>query len=143
MALLAVVLCVNFTACSKDDERQNNGQQTGGNTTEDTSAGGNTTEGSLNLKGATWRIIESNEFGEGMILTFKKDGTITFSPYENWKITYSQTGNTLKVIFHDEGDYMKGELSSNGKTVTYVYKWYELDGTEEDSDYYYIKLQKQ
>lgn len=121
MALLAIVLCVNFTACSKGDDG-----------------------GATDLKGTTWKITQStNDYYVGMLITFKNDETIATSPNKD-KLTYSQTGNTLNVFSPSENGYMQGKLSINGKTAIYKYKWYSLKNNKaETNDYEYMTLQKQ
>lgn len=121
MALLAVVLCVNFTACSKDDDG-----------------------GATDLKGTTWKIIESDGgFPEGALITFMKDGTIVMTPHYDIRITYSQSGSNLTVVIPDDDGQIKGNFSINGKTATYKYKWYDLNGKDEGDPYEYMTLQKQ
>lgn len=141
MALLAIVLCVNFTACSKDDDGgATGGGATGGDTTGDKTTGNNITD----LKGTTWKITQStNDYYVGMLITFKNDETIATSPNKD-ELTYSQTGNTLTVFSPSENGYMQGKLSINGKTAIYKYKWYSLKNNKaETNDYEYMTLQKQ
>lgn len=137
MALLAVVLCVNFTACSKDD---------GGGDGSVNNNGSVNNSGAVSLKGTTWKVINGDEdFEDGTLLYFKADGTIVTSPYEDIEgLFYSQNGNTLKIIIYGEA-YIQGEFTIKDKTATYYYKWYELDGTYIGDNYgnSIMTLQKQ
>lgn len=125
MTLLAVVLCVNFAACSDDDE-------------DDTQVTPAT------LAGTTWKITSSDENGmEGATFTFKNDGTVTVNPSKWEKVTYSVSGSDLKIIFNND-DYIQGAISINGKTAAYKYKWYDIDGSVQNSGTQHnMTLQKQ
>lgn len=135
MALLAVVLCVNFAACSDDDENEPSVTPT--------------------LAGTTWKIIaiddeEDEDWKVGSTLTFKTDGTIMTYPYSDdaeWEATYHLSDNELIIDFYVDGhvdDYVAGTISINGKTATYRYKWYDYDGSDlDDGKQYNMTLQKQ
>ena len=127
-SLLAVVLCVNFAACSDDDENEPSVTPT--------------------LAGTTWSVLTTNEedLEPGATVTFKTDGTVTWDiPESEWmdsKILYHLNGNELKIVYNDD-DYQLGTIFINGKTATYRYKWYDIDGTWQDEEYSYVTLQKQ
>lgn len=125
MALLAVVLCVNFAACSDDDEDEPQVTPT-------------------TLAGTTWKITASDENGmEGVTFTFKADGTVTVNPSMWSKVTYSVNDSDLKIIFNDD-DCIEGAISINGNTATYKYKWYDIDGSVHGSGTQHnMTLQKQ
>lgn len=125
MALLAVVLCVNFAACSDDDENEPP-------VTPST------------LAGTTWKITASDENGmEGATFAFKTDGTISVNPSMWSKVTYSVNGSDLKIVFNDD-DYIQGVVSINGNSATYKYKWYDIDGNVQGSGTQHsMTLQKQ
>ena len=125
MALLAVVLCVNFAACSDDDEDEPQVTPT-------------------ILAGTTWKITASDENGmEGATFTFKADGTVTVNPSMWSKVTYSVNNSDLKIVFNDD-DYIEGAISINGNAATYKYKWYDIDGSVQGSGTQHnMTLQKQ
>ena len=124
MALLAIVLCVNFAACSDDDDEPQVTPAT--------------------LPGTTWKITSSDENGmEGATFTFNEDKTVTVNPSMWSKVTYSVSGSDLKIVFNDD-DYIQGAISINGNSATYQYKWYDIDGTVQgDGAQHSMTLQKQ
>ena len=125
MAILAVILSVNFIACSDDDEDEPQ-------TTPAT------------LAGTTWKIATSDENGmEGATFTFNEDKTVTVNPSMWSKVTYSVNGSNLKIIFNDD-DYIEGAIVINGNSATYQYKCYDIDGTVQgDGTQHNMTLQKQ
>ena len=124
MALLAVVLCANFAACSDDDED----------------------EPSNTLAGTTWEIKSSSENNEmiGIEITFKSDGTFAMSrngwTYSNWSLNGEVL--TLTVGEGIPDDYMRGSISINENTATYTYHWGDVNGKWEDNENYTITLQR-
>ena len=123
MALLAVVLCVNFAACSDDEDEPQTTPAT--------------------LAGTTWKIITSDENGmEGATFTFNEDKTVTVNPSMWSKVTYSVSDSNLKIIFNDD-DYIEGAIAINGNSATYQYKWYDIDGTVHSETQHSMTLQKQ
>ena len=123
MALLAVVLCVNFAACSDDEDEPQTTPAT--------------------LAGTTWKIVTSDENGmEGATFTFNEDKTVTVNPSMWSKVTYSVSDSNLKIIFNDD-DYIEGAIAINGNSATYQYKWYDIDGTVHSETQHSMTLQKQ
>ena len=123
MALLAVVLCVNFAACSDDEDEPQTTPAT--------------------LAGTTWKIASSDEDGmEGATFTFNEDKTVTVNPSMWSKVTYSVSDSNLKIIFNDD-DYIEGAIAINGNSATYQYKWYDIDGTVHSEMQHSMTLQKQ
>ncbi len=127
MALLAVVLCVNFAACSDDDE-----------------------DDVQTLSGTTWKIVSSDdedmEGTSGATVAFKTDGTVKFNPDAGWNYArWTLNGNTLKIVLGEQNadDYIEGQISVNGNMATYRYHWADCDGEWEDTEYYTMTLQKQ
>ena len=125
MALFAVVLCVNFAACSDDDENEPPVKHS-------------------TLAGTTWKITARDETGmEGATFAFTPDGNVTVNPSLWSKVTYSVSDNDLKIVFNDD-DYIQGAISINGKTATYKYKWYDIDvGIQGSGTQHSMTLQKQ
>ena len=126
MALLAVALCVNLSACSDDDEGQGQGGP---------------------LAGTTWRIATSEE-GAGMVgieITFRSDGTFAMSR-DGWAYSkWSLDGDVLTLTVGESGpdDYMEGTVIINGDDATYTYHWGDVDGEWEDNVSYTMTLRKQ
>lgn len=64
----------------------------------------------------------------GTSYTFNADGTVTMKPHQEWSyMTWTFSGNRLKIVMGEgyPDDYIEGNLDINGKTATYVYKWYD------------------
>lgn len=120
MALLALVLCVNLTACSDDDDDN------------DTST----------LNGTSWEITNSEEDADlvGVVFSFSHS-TVTTTPTIWDKITYTMTDNTLKMVFEDD-DYIEGNITINGNTATYRYHWADFGGGWSNDEYYTMTLKK-
>ena len=124
IALLAVIVCVNLAACSDDDDEP-----------------GNT------LSGTTRKIMSSSEDGgmAGIEVTFRPNGTLEMSrngwTYANWSLN----GDVLTLTVGESApdDFMKGTISINENTATYVYHWGDVEGEWEDEDNYTMILQKQ
>lgn len=104
MALLAIVMCVNFTACSSDDDEK---EETG-----------------TNIVG-TWKYT-SSEDGTGSF-TFKSNGGLVWDDGEETTSnhTYQLNGKDLKIIFNDNDDYTLGTFTIAGNKATYKYYWYD------------------
>lgn len=124
MALFALVLCVNFAACSDDEEESSN-----------------------TLAGTTWKITSSTE-DDGIIgteITFNSNGTFAMSrngwTYSTWLLN----GEELTLIVGESvpDDYMRGVISVNGNAATFTYHWGDVDGEWEDNENYTMTLQKQ
>ena len=123
MTLLMVMLAVNFTACSDDEDEPSN-----------------------TLAGTTWEIKSSSENNEmiGIEITFKSDGTFAMSrngwTYSNWSLNGEVL--TLTVGEGIPDDYMRGSISINENTATYTYHWGDVNGEWEDNENYTITLQR-
>lgn len=82
MAILAVTLCANFTACSSDDEEEeaiiapnpdnNDNNNNGDNNGNNNNTGNNENQNVTTLVGSTWKITstDDNWINIGAILTF-------------------------------------------------------------------------
>lgn len=114
IALLAVILCANFVACSDDE---NEPEMT-----------------STTLADTTWKIVSvtpNDELGlEGLTITFNANLTVTFNPYFEDPFThYILNGNILVLNYgldDDSDDYIEGVLTINGNSATYKIKGYGI-----------------
>ena len=107
MAVLAIMLCVNFTACSDDNDEEKQPttppEETPAPPQEETP----TTPATL--AGTTWKITSSTDDGvfPGISLTFHEDKTVTTdSPDFTVGLTYEVKGNTLKIVWLGEAHTM-------------------------------------
>lgn len=125
MALFAIMMCLGFAACSSDDDDD-------GKTSVET------------LAGTTWKVTATDESGmQGATFTFNADGSVMSNPSYWSKVTYSVTGNTLKIVFNDD-DYITGTLAVNGNVAVYSYYWADVQGQwEKKEDVHKMTLQKQ
>ena len=133
MAVLAIMLCVNFTACSDDEDEEKQPttppEETPAPPQEETPATPAT------LAGTTWKITSSTDDGvfPGISLTFHEDKTVTTdSPDFTVGLTYEAKGNTLKIVWLWGGaynEYMEGPLTIEGNTATYTFNWFNMDGS--------------
>lgn len=107
MALLAIVLCMNFTACSEDD--------------------GNETSSTNYLAGTTWKVVSvspNDVLGlEGVNFTFHPNLSFTTSPeVEDIFDRYLVNGDKLLLGYSsDYNDYVEGTLTINDNTATYTF----------------------
>ena len=145
MALLAIVMSVNFTACSSDDDEPK----------EDTKTP---------ITGV-WKIIDSSEdlfiTDENVaasFLEFTSSNEITpldskqeFLPgATDGKTFYQITGSTLQIDYncsgsftnHKTDDYTKGSFTINGKRLSYNYFWFNSNGSQEGSESNKLILEK-
>lgn len=133
MALLAIMLCVNLTACSDDDDDSP----------------------STGLAGTTWKITSCDdkelaiqgEYGEiiGGTVSFTKDGKVVLNPCDmerKGQLTYSLDGTILKIIIAND-DYLKGQIMIDGKKAVYSYRWYDCGGEWEGEEQFSMTLEKQ
>ena len=115
MAIIAVLLCVNFTACSNDD----------GDEPKSSSIVG------------VWEYTSNND-GNGT-MTFKNDGgLIWISDNDNEIIsgsnyTYTLKGNELKIVWNGD-DYTLGTFTIYGNNATYEYRWYSGNGNSDGTE---------
>lgn len=133
MVVLAIMLCVNFTACSDDEDEEKQPttppEETPAPPQEETPATPAT------LAGTTWKITSSTDDGvfPGISLTFHEDKTVTTdSPDFTVGLTYEAKGNTLKIVWLWGGaynEYMEGPLTIEGNTATYTFNWFNMDGS--------------
>ena len=118
MALVAVVMCAGFAACSDDEEGDNP---------------------SSALAGTTWTVVSADEsYLEGAVYTFHADGTVSSDPSQDG-MRYTESGSTLRLDFED-GAYIAGTLSVDGHTAVYRYSWHYTDGSSAGE--YVMTLQK-
>lgn len=115
IALLAIVLCVNFASCSSDDEPSP-------------------------IVG-TWKYSSSDD-GNGTF-TFKSNGGLVWDHREEITSnnTYTLNGSELKINFNDNDYYTLGTFTINGNNATYKYFWY--DSYEFDNKWHTMTLIKQ
>lgn len=117
MALIAILLSVGFTSCSKDDN-----------------------DDSSSIVGV-WEYTSNND-GSGTI-AFGSDGTLIWiydDDYDDLSgsdYTYSLKGNTLKIVWCGD-DYTYGNFTMIGDAAIYEYNWYA--GDEQPDDYSYENL---
>ena len=97
MVLVAVLMCVNFTACSDDDDEPEGDSIVG-----------------------TWEYTSSYQ-GNGTF-TFKSNGGLVWNDGEETTSnhTYTLNGSELKIIFNDNDDYTLGTFIMNGNNATYT-----------------------
>lgn len=123
MALFAIMLSLNFVACSDDDDNDSG------------------TNGAL--AGTTWKVVsvtsQDEEFDDymGHTATLYSNGTITFSPTTGW--TYAKwelNGDILKFTLGEghADDYLLGKISINGNKATWNCYWEDVDGKWSDKD---------
>lgn len=120
MALLAFFMSISLVACSSDDDDES---------------------GSSNpLGGTKWRVTvvvdgESFEDWSDAIITFKKNGTVTFKAaagrtldfgYRTW--SYDETQQLLTLVLGQESadDKLLGTLTLHGKTATWTCYWADV-----------------
>lgn len=127
MAVLAVVMCGNFIACSKDDENEVT-----------TSA----------IEG-TWSYNSNDEDMSTGKFTFNKDGSFIregeddLDYEEKYHNTYKLNKNKLLLIFNDNDDYTDGTINISGNHATYRYTWHDYDGKWDDDTEYTMTLTKE
>lgn len=130
MALTAVVLSVNFIACSDDDDSSTS-----------------------SIVGKWKYTIEDDEEPESGYFTFQSNGKLIWEEYDNYDSTweetnnntYTLTGDNLKIIFNDNDDYTTGTItfSDNNNKATYKYTWHDCDGEWDDDTVYTMTLTRQ
>lgn len=122
LALLAVVMCVNFAACSDDDDNANSAIE------------------------GTWKYTSSTDgdLSSGYF-TFKSDGSLIWNDGEEKTSNNSYTlqGDNLKIIFNDNDDYLIGTIVFSNNKATYNYTWHDCDGKWDDDEEYSMMLTKQ
>ncbi|TGX98520.1 hypothetical protein [Bacteroides muris (ex Afrizal et al. 2022)] len=122
MALIAVIMCVNFVACSDDDDEETNA----------------TIEG-------TWKYTSS--FDEDMrsgSFTFKSNGGLIWYHGEesSSNCSYTLNGSNLKIILNQD-DYIEGTIAISKNQATYKYTWHDYDGKWDDDYEFTMTLVKQ
>ena len=118
MVVVAILLSLNFIACSDDDDN-------------DYSKGSS-------LAGTTWKIVsvaaQNEEWRidfEGYSVTFKSDGSVVFSPdvdwsYAKWSLNEDVLKFTLGEGFPDEN--VVGKIIFDGNTATWHCYWEDVNG---------------
>lgn len=121
MVLVAIVMSVNFAACSDDDDES-----------------GTSIEGTWKFTSSTDEDLRSGSF------TFKSDGSMIWDDGEETSSnnTYALKGNNLKIVL-EQDDYLEGTISISGKQATYKYTWHDNDGKWNDDTEYTMTLVKQ
>ena len=95
MALLAIVMCVNFASCSSDDDEKDNSS----------------------LLIGRWQLVSDREVyefkanGEFFLYEFDEDGDI------GAKGTWEKSGNSLKLKFTIDDDDFKIPYTYNAKII--------------------------
>ena len=127
MAVIAVIMSVNFVACSDDDEDK----------------------GSSNPIVGTWQEDEGN--GNYFVWKFNADGTGIEQEYYNGQLyepdtftyTYDEKTTVLTITYKEEGDLIAEDIDTyyvtiNGNTMEVRFFW---DGGEHETPDIYIKKQ--
>ena len=132
MVVVAILLSLNFIACS-DDDGPGNGSS---------------------LAGTTWKIVSVvdqddwyAEF-EGSSVTFKSDGSVVLGPDDDWNYaTWSLNEGVLKITFGEEipNAIYVGKIIFDGNTATWYCYGEEVNDSYEDNPKYYaiLTLRKQ
>ena len=104
MALIAVIMCVNFVACSDDDEEANA-----------------TIEGTWKYTSSSDEDMRSGSF------TFKSNGSLVWADEEETSsnCSYTLNGSNLKIILNQD-DYIEGTITISKNQATYKYTWHHL-----------------
>lgn len=131
VALLAMMVCIGFAACSSDDDN----------------------ESGSGLAGTSWKILsvtgpDEEDYVAGTIVTFNSNGNVTFKPTNGWTYAkWTEKDGTLKITVGegDADDAMMGTYSISGNTATYTYWWEDADGewSNKDETRNVMKLQRQ
>ena len=94
MAIIAVIMSVNFAACSSDDENKSDSPLVG------------TWMMTKSIKDGHTRIPGQNGFDSGLGLVFSANGTfynlVENEKVEEGKYSYDEKGNTLTLIYIDD-----------------------------------------
>lgn len=125
MAVLAIVMCVNFIACSNDDENEVT-----------TSA----IEGTWSYNASSDEDLRSGKF------TFNKDGSLIWEKKDGEKThnnTYKLNEDKLQIILNDNDDYLDGTINVSGNQATYKYTWHDCKGQWDDDTEYTMTLTKE
>ena len=94
MAVIAVIMSVNFAACSSDDENKSDSPLVG------------TWMMTKSIKDGHTRIPGQNGFDSGLGLVFSANGTfynlVENEKAEDGKYSYDEKGNALTLIYTDD-----------------------------------------
>ena len=94
MAIIAVIMSVNFAACSSDDENKSDSPLVG------------TWMMTKSIKDVHTRIPGQNGFDSGLGLVFSANGTfynlVENEKAEDGKYSYDEKGNALTLIYTDD-----------------------------------------
>ncbi|MDR5579849.1 MULTISPECIES: lipocalin family protein [Bacteroides] len=94
MAIIAVIMSVNFAACSSDDENKSDSPLVG------------TWMMTKSIKDGHTRIPGQNGFDSGLGLVFSANGTfynlVENEKAEDGKYSYDEKGNALTLIYTDD-----------------------------------------
>lgn len=122
MAIVAVIMCVNFVACSDDDEEEANA----------------TIEGTWKYTSSSDEDMRSGSF------TFKSNGSLVWADEEETSsnCSYTLNGSNLKIILNQD-DYIEGTITISKNQATYKYTWHDYAGEWDDDTEYTMTLVKQ
>ena len=122
MAIFAVVMCVNFTACSDDNENEV------------------VTSAIVGTWSYTSNADEDMRSGK---FTFNGDGSLIWEDDEiSSDCSYTLTNDELKIILNHD-DYLEGTISFSDKQAIYKYTWHDYAGEWSDDTEYTMTLVKQ
>lgn len=117
MVVLAILLNLNFVACSDDDDNKSGAKNS--------------------LSGTTWKVVsvvsQDEDWAEyeGYSATFKSDGSITFNPSTGWSYAkWSLKENVLKFTLGEgyADDCIVGGILISGNTATWNCYWEDVSG---------------
>ena len=124
MAILAMIMCVNFSSCKDDDE----------------------VSGNSRLEGRwEYTAINDSDMDNGAF-TFNKDGSLIWERdgEKTNNNTYELVKDKLRIILNDNDDYLDGVISFSGDNkATYKYTWHDCDGQWKDDTECTMTLVKQ
>ena len=125
MTIVAVMMCVNFASCSKDDDDKSG-------------------DAAATIEG-TWKYTSSNDedmrsgsftFKSGGGLVWDSDGEVSSN------CTYTLSNDKLKIILNQD-DYIEGTIAISKNQATYKYTWHDYDGKWDDDTECTMTLVKQ
>lgn len=122
MAIVAVIMSVNFVACGDDDEE----------------------EASTTIEG-TWKYTSSSDEDlRSGSFTFKNDGGLVWNDGEETSsnCSYTLSNSKLKIILNQD-DYIEGTIAISKNQATFKYTWHDYDGQWDDDTEYTMTLVKQ
>lgn len=122
MAIVAVIMSINFAACSDDDEK----------------------EATTTIEG-TWKYTSSSDEDlRSGTFTFKNDGGLVWNDGEETSsnCSYTLSNNKLKIVLNQD-DYIEGTITISNNQATFKYTWHDYAGEWNDDTEYTMTLVKQ